>query len=81
MDTIQLTSENGEEMTFKILATFDVDGDDFCIATPIEEEDEDSVVIFRIEETDEDYLFEGVDEDDLIDRVLDAYYDLVEKRS
>ncbi len=78
---IELYNEHDEKVVFKVLATFDVDGEDYAIVTPVDEEDDDSVVIFRLEESDEEYLFEGVDDEMEIERVLDAYYDLIEKRS
>lgn len=81
MEMIELYNEDGQKVVFKVLATFDVDGEDYAIVTPVDEADDDSVVIFRLEETEEDYLFEGVDDDEEIERVLDAYYDLIEKRS
>jgi len=76
-NTIILYDENGEEVEFELVDSLEVDGRNYVIVAPVDE-DTDEAIILRVDkdENGEDILV-TVDDEDEYNAVVDAYNDLV----
>lgn len=81
VDTIFVTMDDGKEQEFAILDEFDLDGKNYMILSPIEEDDtigEDEYLYEYTEENDEIDLIE-IEDDDEFERVSAYYESLMEE--
>lgn len=82
---IELTGDDGKDVSFEMIGRFDYDGSDYLALIPYEpdedtSDDEDIDVVFMevcLDENDEEY-YEVVDEDDLLDALLEKLNTLIE---
>lgn len=74
---IVLVDENGEEISFEIIADFEVNDQEYAVLVQVDSED-DSAVIFKIVDdgTDEP-VFEYLTDDDEFEFVSKAYEELM----
>ena len=88
MDLILLYDEDGNETEFEVVATLEVDENEYAILLPRDDErdpevDEvDEAYILRIEkdENGEDVLI-GIDDEEELNMVIEAYEELVKEES
>lgn len=89
MDIIVLYDEDGKEMNFEVIATFEVDENEYAILLPSdrdktldETEEGEEAYVLRIE-TDEngEEVLVGIDDDDELDMVIQAYEELMEEEA
>ena len=76
INTLTMTDENGEEVTFEYLDSIDYEGKEYLILLPMEEDDS-SIVILEVEPVDEEnenYL--SVNDED----TLNAVYGIFKER-
>jgi uncharacterized protein YrzB (UPF0473 family) len=72
-DLVVLVDEDDHEHTFQVIETFELNGQEYAVLFPWEEEEEDSAVVLRIvEENGEDMLYDI--EDDAEWEAVAAYW-------
>ena len=74
---IILNDENGEEVPFEFLDLIELDGEQYVILLPVEEEPEESgeVVILKVEDTDseEEESYVSVDDEEVLNTVFEMF--------
>lgn len=73
-EIISLEDDLGNEKDFEFLDTVEYDGDEYIILLPVEEEEQNEVMILRIESIDdetENYV--GIDDEDTLQKVFDIF--------
>ncbi len=75
---VVLNDENGEEVSFEFLDIIELDGEEYVILLPIEDEDTDDageVVILRIEDTEneEEESYVSVDDENILNKVFEMF--------
>ena len=88
MDIILLYDEDGNETEFEVVATLEVEDNEYAILLPRDDERDpeaeevDEAYILRIEqdENGEDILI-GIDDEEELNMVIEAYEDLVKEES
>lgn len=74
---IVLNDENGEEVKFEFLDLVELDGEEYVVLLPAEEEDEDAgeVVILKIEDTDneEEESYVSVEDEEVLNKVFEMF--------
>lgn len=75
-DTIVLTDEDGKEIEFEFIASFEFEGNTYYALLPVDDNGEGEYVVLRLE-TDEngEDLLSTIDDDDEFDRVADYFED------
>lgn len=79
-DNIVLFDEDGESTEFEQIAVIPLDDQLYCILRPIDmpELDEDEAFVFAISEDEEEGFIDLVEEDEIIDKVFELYYSLLD---
>ncbi len=76
-DYVVLIGEDGEEVEFEHLDTIELDGNEYVVLLPIEEQEDeeaDEVVILKIEHISEDEdSFSTIDDEDELTRVFEEF--------
>ncbi|MCX7709900.1 MAG: DUF1292 domain-containing protein [Clostridia bacterium] len=79
-DVVVLLDENGEEVEFEHLDTIEMNGNEYVVLLPLDQETEDSddeideVIILKIEHGDDgEDSFVTVDDDDELDAVFEEF--------
>ena len=72
-DVILLTDDTGEDIPFEIIDTLELDGSTYALLAPLDEDDDDGVLVFQIIENDEGVQYEAVDDENLMQRVFDVF--------
>lgn len=72
-DVILLTDDTGEDVAFEIIDTLELDGSTYALLAPLDEDDDDGVLVFQIIENDEGVQYEPVDDENLMQRVFDVF--------
>lgn len=88
MDIILLYDEDGNETEFEVVATLEVDENEYAILLPRDDtrdpdaEEVDEAYVLRIEqdENGEDILI-GIDDEEELNTVIEAYEELVKEES
>ena len=78
---ITLVDEDGIEQEFEVIEIFKVGENEYvAIAPPLGEEDDDEVMVFRLEvdEASGEELLRDIEDDEEWNRVAEVYMDLVE---
>ena len=74
---IVLNDENGEEVEFEFLDLVELDGEEYVVLLPVEEdtEDEGEVVILKVEDTDseDEESYVSVDDEETLNKVFDMF--------
>ena len=75
-EIITLEDDLGEEKDFEFLDVVEYDGFEYIILLPVEEEEQNEVMILRIESVDdetENYV--GIDDEEILQKVFDIFKD------
>lgn len=76
-DYVVLIGEDGEEVEFEHLDTIELDGNEYVVLLPIDEQEDeeaDEVVILKIEHISEDEdSFSTIDDEDELNRVFEEF--------
>lgn len=66
LQVIKTVGENGEEVELKLLDIVTVEGADYALLLPADEEadEEAEVVLMRLKQNGDEYLFETIEDDD-----------------
>lgn len=74
---IVLNDENGEEVKFEFLDLVELDGEEYVILLPADEneEDEGEVVILKVEDTEseDEESYVSVDDEDTLNKVFEIF--------
>lgn len=74
---IVLNDENGEEVPFEFLDLVELDGEEYVVLLPVEEDEEDAgeVVILKVEDTDseEEESYVSVEDEDILNKVFETF--------
>lgn len=75
---IVLNDENGEEVPFEFLDLIELEGEEYVVLLPVEEDDEEDageVVILKVEDTDseEEESYVSVEDEDTLNKVFEIF--------
>lgn len=73
-EIITLEDDLGNEKDFEFLDTVEYDGEEYIILLPVEEEEQNEVMILRIDSIDdetENYV--GIDDEEVLQKVFDIF--------
>ena len=73
-EIITLEDDLGEEKDFEFLDVVEYEGEEYIILLPVEDEEQNEVMILRIESVDdetENYI--GIDDEDILQKVFDIF--------
>lgn len=79
-NNIVLIDEEGAEHQFEIIDMLEVDGANYAVLFPVEEEDGDEAIILKagVDENGEEVLFE-IEDDEEWEKIADIYQEMVEE--
>nr|PZN72309.1 MAG: DUF1292 domain-containing protein [Bacillota bacterium] len=79
-EIIVLTDEEGNEHKFAIVQVLTVDGKDYAILLPIEDDgmEGDEAVIMRFDEEDGEEILVEIEDEEEFDRVADAWEEMLD---
>lgn len=75
---IVLNDENGEEVQFEFLDFIELDGEEYVVLLPVEEDEEaeGEVVILKVEDTEsEEESYVSVDDEETLNKVFSIFKD------
>ena len=74
---IVLNDENGEEVPFEFLDLIELDGEEYVVLLPVEEDEEEAgeVVILKVEDTEneEEESYVSVDDEEILNQVFEIF--------
>lgn len=74
---IVLNDENGEEVPFEFLDLIELEGEEYVVLLPVEEDEEDAgeVVILKVEDTDseEEESYVSVEDEEILNKVFEMF--------
>ena len=70
---IVLNDEEGNEVEFEYLDAVEMDGKEYIVLLPVEEQENGEVVIFRIEGEGEDESYISLDDEEEAEKVFEAF--------
>lgn len=80
---IETVDEDGNVINFELYDIVEVDGQEYALLLPAEEEEDDSdeaeIVIMRLTKDGEDYIFETIEEDDEFNKVAEYVENLTDE--
>ncbi len=76
-DIVELFDDNGNPVKFNIIATLELDDQEYAILSNVEDEDE--VLIFKVTEEDAEFVFETISDEEELESVIQAYNDLMDE--
>ncbi|MBF4693699.1 DUF1292 domain-containing protein [Fusibacter ferrireducens] len=76
-DVVELFDENGKAVKFNIIATLELDEQEYAILSNVEDEDE--VLIFKVTEEDAEFVFETISDEEELESVIQAYNELMDE--
>ena len=81
-ENIRLYNEENQEVEFEQIALIPIDEKTYAILRPVsgmEDIAEDEALVFVIDEIDDEECLVVVEDDDLVDKVFDEYYHMLEE--
>ena len=74
---IVLNDENGEEVPFEFLDLIELEGEEYVVLLPVEEDEEEAgeVVILKVEDTEseEEESYVSVEDEEILNKVFDMF--------
>ena len=74
---IVLNDENGEEVPFEFLDLIELDGEEYVVLLPVEEDEEeaDEVVILKLEDTEseDEESYVSVEDEEILNKVFEIF--------
>lgn len=70
-----LNDENGEEVRFEFLDLIELDGEEYVVLLPADDETSDEVVILKVEDTDldDEESYVSVEDEDILNTVFNMF--------
>jgi len=75
-NVIVLNDENGEEVTFEFLDLVELDGEEYVVLLPVEDDEEEGeVVILKVEDTEseDEESYVSVDDEEVLNKVFEIF--------
>ena len=72
-NVIVLNDEEGNEVEFEFLDVVELDGKEYVVLLPVEEAEKGEVVIFRVEGTEDDESYVGVEDEEEAEKVFKEF--------
>ena len=76
---ITLIDENGDESLFEIILSLEAEGKDYAILVPLNDEEDDDALIFRIDKDEKGEILVPIEDDEEYQIVVDVYETLMEE--
>lgn len=77
-EVITLEFDDGEAEDFEVIGVFEHDGQDYIALGPLAEEEMDHIYLYRyIEDTDESFVVESIESDELFEAVAATFDSLI----
>ena len=72
---IVLNDEEGKEVEFEFLDLVELDGEEYVVLLPLDEEEEGEVVILKVEDTEaeDEESYVSVDDEEVLQKVFDIF--------
>ena len=70
---IVLNDEDGNEVEFEYLDAVEMDGKEYIILLPVDEQENGEVVIFRVEGDEENETYVGLDDEEEAEKVFNLF--------
>ncbi len=75
-EIITLEDDLGNEKDFEFLDTVEYDGFEYIVLLPVEEEEQNEVMILRVDSLDDDdESYSGIDDEEILQAVFDIFKD------
>ena len=75
-EIITLEDDLGNEQDFEFLDTVEYDGEEYIVLLPVDDEEENEVMILRVESLDdENETYAGIDDEETLQAVFDIFKD------
>lgn len=79
-ETIFLTDENGEDVEFDMIASFGVNEEDYVALFPLDNNEEELILILRLGHDDlGNLIFEGIEDEEELNEAIEVFQELVEE--
>ena len=73
-EIITLEDDLGNEQDFEFLDTVEYEGEEYIVLLPVDEEEENEVMILKVESLDdENESYAGIDDEDVLQAVFDIF--------
>lgn len=73
-EIITLEDDLGNEQDFEFLDVVEYDGDEYIVLLPVEEEEQNEVMILRVDSLDdEEESYAGIDDEEILQAVFDIF--------
>lgn len=73
-EIITLEDDLGNEKDFEFLDTVEYESDEYIVLLPVEEEEQNEVMILRVDSlNDEDEIYSGIDDEEVLQAVFDIF--------
>ncbi|WP_352418542.1 DUF1292 domain-containing protein [Proteiniborus sp.] len=78
---ISLIDDNGKEQKFEVMATFDIEEDEYAVLFPLtKEESEDGAYILRIEyDENGDFVLVNIEDEEELENAVSVYEAIVDE--
>ncbi len=70
---VMLIDDNGEEQEFEVLATFEVEDNEYAVLFPISEDEEEAYILRMEQDEDGELVLVNIEDTDEFDDVVAAY--------
>ena len=75
-EIITLEDDLGNEKDLEFLDTVEYEGEEYIVLLPVEEEEQDEVMILRVDSLDdEEETYSGIDDEEVLQAVFDIFRD------
>lgn len=78
MNTVVLQDENGKEHEFEVMDVYEIEGKEYAVLVPVEETEDDSAFIFRVEQENGEDVLVDIEDDDEWNKVVSHIEDMEE---
>ncbi len=73
-EIITLEDDLGNEKDFEFLDTVEYDGEEYIVLLPVEEDEQNEVMILRVDSLDDqDEIYSGIDDEEVLQAVFDIF--------
>ncbi|MBF8984782.1 DUF1292 domain-containing protein [Lutibacter sp. B2] len=76
---VTLFDENGEKINFEIIATLAVENTEYTILSPLDQKNEEGVLIFKVIEIDGEEVLENIQDEEEANLVINEYEKLMDE--
>lgn len=70
INTVVLQDDEGKEHEFEVMDVYEIEGKEYAVLVPVEESEEDSAFIFRIEQEDGEDVLVDIEDDEEWSKVV-----------